>query len=178
LLPDGRVRKSDVDAAATRLPAGSWDTHVHVFDSSIGPFAPTRAYTPAQATVNQLLEFSASLHLGNQSHNIVVVQPSPYRTDNTILLEVLKQLHTQRNTIVRGIVVVDIEIVTDTELLEMHNIGVRGIRLNLQADGDKISLESVRNMMKATADRIKTLPGWKLQVFFPGSIWDGGYLIT
>lgn len=156
-----------------RLSPGSWDTHVHIFDSTIGPFAPDRDYTPAEAHLSDLLRFSRTLTRDKSSTNLVLVQPSPYGTDNTVLLEALRQLQGQSQLTARGIAVVDLENTNDEQLRDLHDIGVRGLRLNKGASEDKFSArEFAKNITKA-ANRIRDLPGWKLQLFISGDIWDG-----
>ncbi len=155
------------------LPLASWDTHVHVFDASIGPYAPSRSYTPPQATLAQLTQFGASLIQTPQTPNLVIVQPSPYRTDNRVLLSTLQSLQDISVRQCRGIAVVDIHNVTDEELWGMHNLGVRGLRLNLQADGHKVDIVTLSSLLTDTARRITRLPGWKLQMFCPAHVWDG-----
>lgn len=55
----------------------------------------------------------------------------------------------------------------------MHQAGVRGLRLNLQASGHAVNLDALQSLLTRAAERIRSLPGWKLQVFAPGHIWDG-----
>ncbi|KAL0936391.1 transcriptional family amidohydrolase family protein [Colletotrichum truncatum] len=153
------------------LPAGSWDTHVHVFDSTIGPFASSRSYTPAQANLRQLLDFSSTL-TGNQPLNIVLVQPSPYRNDNTVLLHLLRKLRDDGAKSARGVAVVDIDNTGDEELWSMHQLGVRGLRINMQADGKSTDVAALRSVLERTASRIRTLPGWRIQLFCAAAIWD------
>lgn len=71
-----------------------------------------------------------------------------------------------------GIVVLDLDNVTDAELATMHTIGVRGIRLNLQADGKEVNIDKLVFALQKTADRICHLPGWIIQLFVPGWSWD------
>ncbi|KAF6817460.1 transcriptional family amidohydrolase family protein [Colletotrichum sojae] len=144
------------------LRPDTWDTHVHVFDSAVGPFAPSRSYTPAQATLEQLLQFSSGL-TKDRPTNIVLVQPSPYRTDNTVLLHSLRRLRDGGFRHARGIAVVDVDAVSDKELWEMHGLGVRGLRINMQADGADTDVEALREVVVRTAERIRGLPGWKIQ---------------
>ncbi|RYP67728.1 hypothetical protein DL769_005692 [Monosporascus sp. CRB-8-3] len=157
-----------------RLSPGAWDTHVHVFDSTIGSFAPDRAYTPAEAPLPDLLEFSRTLTQDNSLTNLVIVQPSPYGTDNTVLLEVLRQLHAQGHT-ARGVAVVDVEKTSDEQFWCLHHAGIRGLRLNKRADEDTFSPQELAKNITKVASRIKNLPGWKLQLFISGDLWDGLY---
>lgn len=105
--------------------------------------------------------------------NLVVVQPSPYGTDNSVLLATLKTLQSQENINARGIAVVDISNITDAKLWELHHAGVRGLRLNRMASSETHGVGTIVRDIKLAADRIKELPGWKLQLFVAGRVWDG-----
>ncbi|KAF4777511.1 hypothetical protein HER10_EVM0002931 [Colletotrichum scovillei] len=168
------MESSKFIAACSSLSPDSWDTHVHVFDASIGPFAPGRSYTPARATAQQLLDFSFSL-TQETPLNIVLVQPSPYGSDNTVLLRSMKSLREGGSRIVRGIAVVDIENISDANLMELHDAGVRGLRINKQADGKSTDLKALKETILQTASRIQYLPGWKIQLFCAPAMWEDLY---
>ena len=165
--------RSLVSATPVSLNPGLWDTHVHIFDSTIGPLAPDRDYTPAEASLPDLLKFGRSLTGDNSSANFVIVQPSPYGTDNTVLLEVLRQLHGQSQPTARGIAVVDVENTNDERFRDLHNAGVRGLRLNKGANEEVFSSKQFAKTIAQAANRIKDLPGWKLQLYISGDLWDG-----
>ncbi|KAF7527323.1 hypothetical protein G7054_g10523 [Neopestalotiopsis clavispora] len=154
------------------LPPGAFDTHVHVFDPTLGPYHPLRAYTPANAPLHDLLDFLSSLTNAQKRPNIVLVQPSPYKTDNKVLLAALSQLQSDASVIARGIAVVDLDSITKNELKDMHDAGIRGLRLNLQADGRDVDMELLQRNMQKAADLIKNLPNWKLQIYCRGSMWE------
>src|SRR4051794_38922529 len=109
------------------LPAGACDCHVHVFDPKRFPLAARRTYTPATATVADLTQFLETLGLSR----VVLVQPSPYGTDNRLLLQALAELGPRA----RGVAVIDWNFTT-ADLRGMHAAGVRGARLNLETYGD------------------------------------------
>lgn len=143
------------EAISTKnLPLGACDCHVHVFDPERFPLASQRAYTPAKAAVDGLLEMHQALGISR----VVLVQPSVYGNDNACLLNAIAQLGLER---ARGIAVVDLEKVSDAELRQLHDGGVRGIRLNLHVSG--AGMHEVRKQIKA-AKRIAAMPGWHLQV--------------
>ncbi|OSZ08404.1 hypothetical protein BVZ23_22775 [Klebsiella variicola] len=60
---------------------------------------------------------------------VVLVQPSPYGTDNRCMLNALKKLGHKK---ARGVVVVEDDISSD-DLHILHDHGVRGLRLNMEA---------------------------------------------
>jgi predicted TIM-barrel fold metal-dependent hydrolase len=98
------------------------DTHAHVFHREL-KLAPGRRYAPDY-------DAPLSLYLEQLDHNGmtngVLVQPSFLGTDNSYLVNCLKQT----NGRLRGIAVVDPTVSAD-ELRELDRAGIVGIRLNL-----------------------------------------------
>ncbi|MDR6756429.1 putative TIM-barrel fold metal-dependent hydrolase [Mycoplana sp. BE70] len=138
------------------LPAGACDSHVHVFAGADRyPYAPGRVYTPQPATADDLVTHQQVLGLGR----VVVVQPSPYGSDNSCLLDTLSRLGPEA----RGVAVLSPE-TTEEDLQKLHFQGIRGARLNLvvgDAPPDRRALSaSIRNL----ADRIAGL-GWHMQLY-------------
>src|SRR5437870_494111 len=70
------------------VPRGACDCHVHAFDSSRVPYLPQRPFTPPPATVDDLRELLRQLHLDR----VVIVQPLFYGTNNSYLLDAVRQL--------------------------------------------------------------------------------------
>jgi predicted TIM-barrel fold metal-dependent hydrolase len=101
-------------------PAPGWDCHVHVFDAA----APVRPghYVPAHRPLGEI-ERTAQRHgIGH----LVLVQPSVYGSDNSVLLRALESAPGRH----RGVAVLDPDI-GDLELERLHAAGVRGVRFNL-----------------------------------------------
>ena len=114
--------KKDIQPPQLTLPAGSVDAHCHVFGPSKQfPFSPDRRYTPTDASVEDLLTLHHTLGISRQ----VIVQASCHGTDNSALLHAL-ELGGNNS---RGIVSITPEI-SDEELNEMNEKGVRGVRFN------------------------------------------------
>lgn len=103
-----------------QLPAQGWDCHVHVFDAG-APVAPGH-YRPAHRPLADIEALAQRKGFGH----LVLVQPSVYGTDNTVLLDALR--HTPGRH--RGIVVLG-GAVKEEDLHAMHSLGVRGVRYNL-----------------------------------------------
>ncbi|WP_432561704.1 amidohydrolase family protein [Kineococcus sp. SYSU DK003] len=137
-----------------RLPPGTVDAHCHVFGPAAQfPFAPERKYTPCDASKEQL--FALRDHLG-VSRN-VVVQATCHGADNSAMVDVLRSSAGRA----RGVATVRPD-VTDEELRELHEAGVRGIRFNFLkrlVDG------SPRDDLATIARRIAPL-GWHVVVYF------------
>lgn len=107
---------------------GAVDCHFHVIaPADEAPMLPGRSYTPAPASLDQWRATMAPLGV---THG-VVVQPSPYGTDNRVLLAALEQA---RGTLV-GVAAVDAG-VSDAELDRLAQAGVRGARMAHFAAGD------------------------------------------
>lgn len=159
------------DFPRSLLPQSAFDTHVHVFDPTLGPYATGRAYTPEDAPLNELIAFNRVLSTDPQNNNLVLVQPSPYKNDCTVMMKCLEDLK-DKEINAFGIAVLDLDHTADSQLKEMHRRGVRGIRLNFQADGKDVSTYKLVTALQRTADRIRHLPGWMIQLFVPGWAWD------
>lgn len=141
--------QDEYDKCTFEVPFGAVDTHAHVISgSTLHPFVDNRSYTPPPAQENKYLEMLNALHMTYG----VLVQISVYGTDNSYMLEVL-QKHPNK---LRGVAVVSPEI-TDKELEVMHQLGVRGLRINVLFSGG-VDLST----MEKLADRIKDF-GWHLQ---------------
>lgn len=109
-------------AARFELPAGSCDSHCHVFGPPDRfPYASTRKYEP----VDTPREALAALHARLGIDRAVIVQASAHGTDNRAMLDALRW----RPDAWRGVAVID-DTVSDGELEAMAEIGVRGIRFN------------------------------------------------
>lgn len=115
--PDAHPRRP-----AMPIPAGACDTHAHVFDAARYPYQATRAYTPPDNGVAQLLALHDALGLTRG----VVVQASVHGTDNRAVLDAAAA-HPER---LRAVVSVT-EGVTEAEIAAMHAQGARAIRVNM-----------------------------------------------
>lgn len=103
-------------------PPGAVDAHCHVFGPGDEfPFAPERKYTPCDASKTQL--FALRDFLGFEKN--VVVQATCHGSDNRAMVDALRA----SNGRAKGIASIKPEI-TDTELAEMNDAGVMGIRFN------------------------------------------------
>ncbi|MGI9221306.1 MAG: amidohydrolase family protein [Woeseiaceae bacterium] len=105
-----------------KVPAGSIDAHCHVFGpGDTFPYAPTRKYTPCDASKEQL--WALRDHLGVERN--VIVQATCHGTDNRALVDAL--VHS--NGRARGVASVSRE-VSDEELRSLYDNGVRGLRFS------------------------------------------------
>ena len=119
---------------------------MHVFAARF-PYASNRKYTPQDASVAGLRAHLARLGL----ERVVIVQPSAYGTDNACTLAALKEL----GPMARAVAVIG----DDADLDALHRAGVRGVRVNLETEGD----HDIRKIQR-TAQRVAGR-GWHVQVF-------------
>ena len=100
------------------------DSHVHIVGPADRyPQVAERTYLADLATLKQLERVSASRAI----RRFVIVQPSFYGTDNSMLLEGLNDLAGRG----RGVAVINPETTSARTLSGMALQGVRGLRLNL-----------------------------------------------
>ena len=149
---------------AFKVPAGAVDAHCHVFGPGHEfPYAPERKYTPCDASKDQL--FALRDRLGFDRN--VIVQATCHGTDNRALLDALRT----SNGRARGVATVDRR-VTDDELREMHEAGVRGTRFNFVK---RLVDFTPREVLVEIAHRIAPL-GWHVVVYFEAAdlpeLWD------
>lgn len=142
------------------VPAGACDCHVHVFGPyDLFPLSPGRPYTPEEAPLAELIAHQRALGL----ERVVIVQPSPYGTDNSCMLDALHRLGSRA----RGVAVVDAA-APHTVLRELHEVGVRGLRVNLGTAGvedPKIACKHIEQAAEQAAPF-----GWHIQVYMEISL--------
>jgi 2-pyrone-4,6-dicarboxylate lactonase len=104
------------------LPPGAVDAHCHVFGPGDDfPYAPERKYTPCDAGKDRL--FALRDHLG-VSRN-VIVQATCHGADNRAMVDAVRSSGGKA----RGVATVRPD-VSEAELADMHEAGVRGVRFN------------------------------------------------
>ena len=108
---------------AQRLPAGSCDAHLHVFGPHARyPLHARRNYTPHECSLTDYRQVMEAIGVDRA----VLVQPSVYGTDNSAMLDALRD----GGPAFRGVAVLSPD-TDDAALRDMHALGVRGLRLNL-----------------------------------------------
>lgn len=143
-----------------RMPAGAWDSHVHVFDPVRFPLAPGSLYTPPSASTDDLMAFETTFGMSR----VVLVQPSCYGNDNTCMLEALQELQRQKRH-ARAVITFDPATTTSEQLRAFHALGVRGVRINFQSVGRTMVDEgSMRATLQQYADAVRPLK-WVVQVY-------------
>jgi 2-pyrone-4,6-dicarboxylate lactonase len=145
-------------------PAGAVDAHCHVFGpGDVFPYAPTRKYTPCDASKEKL--FALRDYLGFSRN--VIVQATCHGNDNRALVDAL--IHSEGRA--RGVASVGRE-VSDAELQALNAAGVRGVRFNFVK---RLVDFTPREVLIEIANRIAPL-GWHVVVYFEAQdlpqLWD------
>ena len=146
------------DAGVRAFPAGSCDTHVHIYDARY-PVARSAVLRPDDALVADYRRFQASFGLDR----VVVVQPTTYGLDNRCQLEALAELAelSGLGDAARAIVVVDADTSAD-ELRRLDEQGARGARFHM-LPGGAVGWDD----LPIVASRIAEL-GWHVQLQLDG----------
>ena len=135
-------------------PAGAVDAHCHVFGPADRfPYHPKRKYTPCDAPKEKLFELRDYLGF---SRNIIV-QASCHGSDNAALVDALEA----SGDLARGVSVLSSD-VTDHELSQLNNAGVRGVRFNFVK---RLVDSTPRQVFIDLADRVKAFD-WHIVVYF------------
>ncbi|KAL3462657.1 hypothetical protein BJX64DRAFT_299410 [Aspergillus heterothallicus] len=144
--------------ARLTVPKHAWDSHIHIIEPEKFPLDPDRDYTPKTASRQQAAAFEASIGV----EHAVVVLPSVYGTNNSILLDSLRHF----NGSYRGVCVLDEETlgqIDNNTLQTFHDAGVRGIRLNYGNTGTDAEISA---SVIQTAAVARTFD-WVLQLWVP-----------
>jgi D-galactarolactone isomerase len=143
------------DPPRLKAPAGTCDTHMHIYDGRF-PSAPTAPFTPPDALVSDYLKVRARLGITRT----VVVQPSTYGKDNRCTLQGIAALGLD---VARGIAVVDAG-TSEAELRELTQGGMRGVRFH-QLPGGALAWDELDRI----AARVQSV-GWHVQLQLDGRL--------
>ena len=153
IAPDRNPRKPDI-----KLPKGSIDTHVHIFESQF-PLFEGRGYNPPDSTLEDLIYLHTTLGVDR----VVFTQPSVYGVDNSAILKGMNELNKKAANKARGVCAIKMD-ASEASLQELHDQGIRGVRLNLDNKGGMpLELAEISKL----EDKIKGF-GWHLEYLFPG----------
>ena len=153
IAPDRNPRKPDIT-----LPKGSIDTHVHIFESQF-PLFEGRGYNPPDSTLEDLIHLHTTLGVDR----VVFTQPSVYGVDNSAILKGMNVLNEKVANKARGVCAIKMD-ASEASLEELHDQGIRGVRLNLDNKGGMpLELTEISKL----EDKIKGF-GWHLEYLFPG----------
>jgi predicted TIM-barrel fold metal-dependent hydrolase len=133
------------------------DSHIHIVGvPDRYPQLPNRTYTAGLATLEQLERVAAPRDV----RRFVIVQPSFYGTDNSVLLQGLDALQGRG----RGVAVIEPDTLSLRELVGLRELGVRGLRINLYSPlGAKTPLQDRFGAIEAMACDLD----WHIEVIAP-----------
>jgi len=135
-------------------PPGAVDAHCHVFGPGDEfPYAPERKYTPVDAGKDELWRLRDFLGFDRS----VVVQATCHGADNSAMVDALR--HSDGRA--RGVATIRPS-VTEGELRDMHEAGVRGVRFNFVK---RLVDPKPDAYYRALVERIAPL-GWHVVVYF------------
>lgn len=142
--------KPEVRTPRRRLPAGTCDSHFHVFeDANRYPMAKARGYTPTPAPLAAYRRMAQAVGI----ERAVLVHPSVYGRDHSSFEDTLATC----GEWMRGVAVVYPD-TTDAQIERWHALGARGARCNaLYAGGAALG------DLPGVAARVASL-GWHLQL--------------
>ncbi|MFT3797722.1 amidohydrolase family protein [Microbacterium sp.] len=146
-----------------RVPAGAVDAHCHVFGPGAQfPYAPERKYTPCDASAAQLFALRDGLGFARN----VIVQATCHGADNRALVDALH--HSAGRA--RGVATVRRD-VTDEQLAELHEAGIRGVRFNFVTRlVDRVPTDSLEEIVAKIAPL-----GWHVVIYFEAEDLPGLY---
>lgn len=142
-----------------RLPKGSIDTHVHVFENRY-PLSPGRGYNPPESTLADLEHLHATLGIDR----VVFTQPSIYGVDNSAILDGMAALNARTPNRARCVLAIPLDL-PEKEIAALDAKGARGVRLNTDNKGGMPM--DMKDLPKLAA-RIAPF-GWHIEFLFPGS---------
>lgn len=135
-------------------PPGAVDAHCHVFGpGDVFPYAPERKYTPADAPKEKLWQLRDFLGFERS----VIVQATCHGADNRAMVDALRSSGDRA----RGVATVRVD-VTDEQLSELRDAGVRGVRFNFVK---RLVDTTPPAELLAIANRIRPF-GWHVVIYF------------
>jgi predicted TIM-barrel fold metal-dependent hydrolase len=145
---------SGSEAPKLKAPANACDCHMHIYDGD--RFAPARPGPQSRMQSDAAVAQYRLLQQRNGMTRTVIVTPAAYVTDNRVTLDGIAQLG-KANT--RGVAVVHPS-VTDAELKQMADGGIRGIRFTVfDPRSAAVSIDMIEPLGKRVADL-----GWHVQI--------------
>jgi len=131
-------------------PFKIFDSHFHIIDKRF-PLVANEGYLPNEFTCEDYLGCTKSIHLAGGA----IVSGSFQAFDQTYLIDALQQL----GPCFVGVTQMP-ESVSDQEVLELHEVGVRAVRFNLKRGGS----EKVEHLERL-ARRVYELAGWHVELY-------------
>ncbi len=136
------------------IPANACDCHAHIYgDLKRFPLLPSRDYTPDTSSPPEMTKLHRALHM----KRVVIVNPRPFGTDNSVTIWGMKF----RGPNARGIASID-DNTPERELDRLEQLGFRGIRIDPRPFFPSNPAEG-RRRFETSVRRLARL-GWLLQL--------------
>ncbi|KAG5747442.1 hypothetical protein H9Q72_003387 [Fusarium xylarioides] len=133
-------RATDVSCGADpRIPAGAWDSHLHIMDPVRYPPVENIPYKPAVHNLWENAIFGDS---------IGATMPSSFRLQRTAL----------------GLALFDPNTTSHEHIRRWDSEGVRAVRVNLATYGDETPIDELKSQIKKYVDLINPFD-WSLQLY-------------
>ena len=146
------ARNPTAHAPKARFPAKACDCHAHIFGPQEKyPLLPKTHFVPHLNPLADYIRMEGILGCERG----VLVQPSVYGTNNSLIIEALQS----KQFDLRAVAVVSADI-SDRELEDLHAAGFRGIRINTASATKGLKMSDAPRL----AERIRPM-GWHLQFF-------------
>ncbi|KAL0944930.1 allantoate permease [Colletotrichum truncatum] len=159
---------------ALSIPPGAWNCHMHCFDPERHPFKANRAYTPEPARANELVRNALT-------DKIMLVQATIENGYAGLLenMKLCRDSHPDKN--VFGTIFWDVEsepksslgTLTDPQFDELHDAGVRSVRIHGSYGGSGEDLDWVRKQFLDVARRCPVRRhNWSISAQLPLATWS------
>jgi predicted TIM-barrel fold metal-dependent hydrolase len=132
---------------------------MHIVEPERYPLQSDAKYKPNSHTLEDARTFYKPFDI----QNMVIVQPSIYGNDNACTLEALRKLTPKHG---RAVIQFDPRTIDEKTLREWHDLGVRGVRVNLVSVGREVSGPALRQELEQFAEIIRPFD-WVLQLYIP-----------
>ncbi|CZT40642.1 related to TIM barrel metal-dependent hydrolase [Rhynchosporium secalis] len=152
------IQRLSSSSSINQPPEGSWDSHIHVIEPKKYPFPKNIPRIPHEGTMEGALSNASRLSLPN----MVFVQVSTYGNDNTWIEDALKEVGPSRG---RGVVAFNPETIDVQTLQKWHDLGVRGIRLNLRSVGKTLPKEEIQAVLRKNAEKLRPMKTWSIGLY-------------
>ena len=163
-MPAKQPHLDDGLEPAYAVPRNACDAHFHLFGPADKyPHVTTDLrYRPPDAPLAEYLTIARGLGF----ERFVFVQPSAYGLDNACMLDAMAELDP---AIRRGIAHLDETNARDADLARWHDIGVRGVRINISPirKPEAGLAEALGPKIVRTAEICREL-GWHVDLLLPG----------
>jgi 2-pyrone-4,6-dicarboxylate lactonase len=145
------------------MPARACDTHMHAFGPQDRyPSVAAPRYDYPGGSLQQYASVAAALAI----ERMVFVQPSFYGTDNSFVIEALREVGPQA----RGVVTLSDAEVAPNMLEELRATGVRGLRLDFFRMHDRGVAKSEYLQALRRAAALARPIGWHVELYSPGVV--------